>query len=156
MKKEYPRTIWHWMAALIVLVTAASAHAVESGQHAMVQGIEIYYGLMPAQVAGKHPLPHEERAMHGGVSTGKDAYHLVIALFDTAGKRITEADVRATVADLGLAGTRKQLEPMRIDEATSFGGYFILSGDGPYRIAIEIRLPGTVKPIEALFEYRRR
>ncbi len=156
MRKKYPRTMRHWMTALLMLVTAAFAHAVESGQHATVQGIEIYYGILPAQVAGKHPLPHEERAMHGGASTGKNAYHLVVALFGTAGKRLTEAEVRATVADLGLAGTRKQLEPMRIDEAMSYGGYFILPGDGPYRIALEIRLPGTAKPIEALFEYRRR
>jgi len=156
MRKVNQRAIRGWMAALVMLVTSAFAHAVESGQHATVQGIDIYYGLMPAQVAGKHPQPHEERAMHGGVSDKKDAYHLVVALFDTAGKRITEADVRATVADLGLAGTHKRLEPMRIDETTSYGGYFIMSGDGPYRIAIEVRVPGTVKPIEALFEYRRR
>ena len=156
MRNGHERSACRWIAALIVLAATAVAHAVESGQHTTVQGIEIYYGILPAQVAGKHPLPHEERAMHGGVSTGKNTYHLVVALFDTAGKRITEAEVRATVADLGLAGTRKQLEPMRIDEAMSYGGYFILTGDGPYRIALEIRLPGTAKPIEALFEYRRR
>lgn len=156
MRRQYQRTIWGWMAALITLFTAASAHAVESGQRATVQGIEIYYGIMPAQVAGKHPAPHEERTMHGGASSAKDAYHLVVALFDETGKRITEADVRATVADIGLAGARKQLEPMHIDDATSFGGYFILSGSGPYRITIDIRLPGAPKPIEAIFEYRRR
>lgn len=156
MKKEYPLLIRCWMAALVMLVTSAFAHAVELGQHMTVQGIEVYYGLMPAQVAGKHPAPHEERAMHGGVPSKKDAYHLVVALIDAAGQRITEADVRASVAELGMAGTHKRLEPMHIDDALSFGAYFILSGDGPYRIAIEVRRPGIAQPIEALFEYRRR
>ena len=149
-------TVRRWTVALAMLAATAFAQPIEPGQHASVEGVEIYYGLLPAQVVGKHPPTHEERTMHGGVSARKNAHHLVVALFDQAGERITGAQVQATVAELGMAGTRKRLEAMKIDDTTTYGGYFVLSGDGPYRIAIEARLPGAARPVEALFEYRRR
>jgi hypothetical protein len=112
--------------------------------------------MVPAQLAARHPLTHEERAMHGGVRSGKDAYHLLIALFDANGERITAAELRATVAELGMAGTTRKLEAMNIDGTLSYGGYFVLSGEGPYRITVEARLPGRSQPLEAVFDYVRR
>jgi len=141
------------------LATAAQPsrdHRVETGSHQQVSGIDIYYGIVPAPVAGKHPPTHEEQRMHGGVPAGKNEYHLIVALFDARGKRITDAEVAATVGEFGMAGTRKTLEPMRIGGATSFGNYFALRGSGSYRIAIEIRRLGKqrAETIEALFDYR--
>lgn len=135
---------------------AGDGHRVETGTHQRVDGIDVYYGMLPAPVAGRHPATHEERAMHGGVPAGKGQYHLVVALFDASGKRITDAKVSAAVGEFGMAAARKTLEPMRVGEATSFGNYFSLRGSGLYRIAIEIRRPGEPKPkpIEALFDYR--
>lgn len=133
-----------------------SDHRVETGSYQQVGGINFYYGVLPAQIAGKHPVTHEERTMHGGVPPGKDQYHLVVALYDASGKRITDAVVTAAVGDLGMASTRKNLEPMRIAETTSFGNYFTLRKGVIYRIAIEVRRQGMhgSKPIEALFDYR--
>lgn len=147
---------WPWAAALALLATAALAQPIEPGQHASVDGIEIYYGLLPARLVGKHPPDHEERAMHGGISGRKDAYHLVVAVFNRTGERVRHADVYATVTELGMAGARKRLDPMDIDGAASYGSYFVLSGQGPYRIGIEAKVPGIAWPLEALFEYRRR
>lgn len=132
------------------------SHRVESGSHQVVQGVDIYYGVMPARIAAKHPERHEEKSMHGGVPGGKDAYHLVIALYGAQGKRITHADVWATVGELGLAGTRRKLEPMLIGDTTSFGNYFVLRGAQTYRIAVEVRLPHAQHPVEALFDHRMR
>lgn len=131
-------------------------HRVETGSHQQVNGIDIYIGVVPARIAGEHQLTHEERTMHGGAPTGKDEYHLIVALFDSNGKRITNADVTATIAELGMSGPRKTLQPMRIGEATSFGNYFRLRGKGIYRVSIEIRRLWKHKPetIEALFDYR--
>ena len=133
-----------------------SSHRVETGQYQQIKGINIYYGLLPAQIAGKHPATHEERTMHGGVPPGKNEYHLIVALYDASGKRISDADVTATVGEFGMASTRKTLEPMQIGEITSFGNYFLLRGSGLYRITIEIHRLGKQKPeaIEALFDYR--
>ena len=133
-----------------------SSHKVETGQYQQIKGINIYYGVIPAQIAGKHPVTHEERTMHGGVPPERDEYHLIVALYDASGKRITDADVAATVGEFGMAGTRKTLEPMQIGETTSFGNYFLLRGSGLYRITIEILRLGKQKAeaIEALFDYR--
>lgn len=140
----------------LVLAALGNVMAAETALHQKTGGIDVYYGILPAQVAGKHPITHEEKTMHGGVPAGKADYHLVVALFDKRGVRITDAHVWATVGELGLAGKRKALEPMRINDAISFGNYYALHGAGPYRIAIEVRLPGAARPVEALFDYRLR
>lgn len=77
-----------------------SSHKVETGQYQQIKGINIYYGLLLAQIAGKHPATHEERTMHCGVPPGKNEYHLIVALYDASGKRIT--DVTATVGEFGM------------------------------------------------------
>lgn len=132
-----------------------SSHRVETTQYQQVEGINIYYGLLLAEIAGKHPATHEERKMHSGVPTSKNEYHLIVALYAASGERITDVDVSATVGEFGLAGTRKALEPMRIGETMSFGNYFLLRGSGLYRITIQIHRLGKQKPeaIEALFDY---
>lgn len=144
-----------FLFAVLMSQTGASL-AAEKGHHLVVDGIDVYYGILPAQVAGKHPTTHEEKTMHGGVPGGKNDYHLLVALFDKQGARISDAKVKATVAELGMAGTRKNLEVMRIDKAVSFGNYFALHGEGPYQVSLEIQLPKQSKPVEAVFEYRHR
>lgn len=144
------------LVGVAVATETGSSHRVETGSHQQIGSIDIYYGVLPAQIAGKHPATHEERTMHGGVPSGKDQYHLIVALYDASGKRITDADVAASVGEFGMAGTRKTLEPMRIGETTTFGNYFQLRRGELYRIAIEIRRLGKQRPetIEALFDYR--
>jgi hypothetical protein len=154
------------LALLVVFILAPSdvaaatenrsGHRVETGSHQVVNGIDIYIGMVPAQIAGEHPATHEEKTMHGGAPVKEGNYHLIVALFDSNGKRITNAEVTATIAELGMSGPRKTLQPMRIGEATSFGNYFRLRGKGIYRVSIEIRRLWKHKPetIEALFDYR--
>lgn len=162
----FDRISWKILASVVTFtlvatsVVAAAAtkgsHRVETGSYQQVGDINVYYGVLPAQIAGNHPVTHEERTMHGGVPPGKDKYHLVVALYDASGKRITNAVVTAAVGDIGLASTRKNLEPMRIADTTSFGNYFTLRKGVIYRISIEIRrneVQGS-KTIEALFDYR--
>lgn len=143
-------------APLLAGAVVTGGHRVESGTHQVVGGVDIYYGVMPAQIAGKHPDTHEEKSMHGGVPGGKDRYHLVVALYAAQGKRIERAQVWARVGEVGLDGQRKKLEPMTIGDTTSFGNYFVMRGATLYRIVVEILLPGDAKPVEALFDYRMR
>jgi hypothetical protein len=58
------------------------------------------------------------------------------------------------VAEVGLAGTRRRLEPMAIAGTESYGGYFGLKGDNPFRIALDIGRPGATRACRAEFEYR--
>ncbi|NMG32572.1 hypothetical protein GO615_27140 [Aromatoleum evansii] len=138
------------------LLFVGAAFAAETGRHLRVDDVDVYYGILPAQVAGKHDPAHEERTMHGRVPRGSKDSHLIVALFGKDGVRITDAEVSATVAELGMSGARKTLEPMRIEDTISFGNYFAIYGSGPYRITLEIRLPGARRSTEAVFEYQAR
>ena len=144
-----------FLVPALALFLSAAANAADGNQHRRVDGIDVYYGLMPAAIAGAHPAPHEEKKMHRGAPAGKNSYHLVVALFDTDGRRISDAKVAASVGEPGLAGRRVTLEAMPIADAMSFGNYVELKGRGPFRIAVEIRLPGRERPVEAAFDYRR-
>jgi hypothetical protein len=104
-----------------------------------------------------HPKDHAEQAMHGGVPSGRHSYHIVVAVFDAAtGARIEDAAVEARVAEPGLAGSARQLEPMLIADTITYGNYFELSGDAPYRIDLSIRRPGSASPIKVEFTYEHR
>lgn len=136
---------------------------VETTQYQRVKDIDIYYGVMPVQIAGKSPSIRHELEIHGGVPANKNEYHLVVALFDKSGKRITDAQVTAQVRELGMEGTHKILEPMRIGDVTTFGNYFVLRHGGIYRIEIGILRPEIgvnhfakqhPEKIEATFDYR--
>ena len=128
---------------------------VESAQSQRVADIDFYYGLMPVQIMNQASSPGIERAMPGaGVPSRRSEYHLVVALFDQNGKRITEARVAAMVGEVGTVGVRKVLEPIQIGEVTTFGNYFVLREGGTYRIAIEVRRTGRQEKVEAVFDYR--
>lgn len=144
--------------AFLILFAAGQAAAQEAERHKVVDGVDIQYGVLSAAaVARAHPQNHPEGRMHGGPPAGKDSYHLEVALFDGAGgKRIADAEVWATVREVGLAGKRKKLDSEHIEDAVSFGNYFTMRGDGPFRIVVEVKLPGRAKPVEAQFDYRVR
>lgn len=55
-------------------------------------------------------------------------------------RRLLSSLVLARVAGLGLAGTETR------------GGYFKLGGEGPFRIALDIRRPGAQRTPRAEFE----
>ena len=123
----------------------------DSGQHKIVNGVAIYLGVMPSEMI----LGHAEAEMHGGVPAGDHQYHVLVSLFDNAtGKRITNAQVKANVYEIGLSGVQKKLEPMLTAGTISYGNYFNMAGANPYRILVQIRLPGSTGAIEAEFEYR--
>ena len=73
MRKTYARSLRQLFGALLLGGAMASVLAAGAGQRATVAGVDIYYGMVPAQLAAKHPLSHEERTMHGGVKGAKDA-----------------------------------------------------------------------------------
>ena len=82
--------------------------------------------------------------MHGGVPASPDYHHFMVALFDQAsGKRIEDAQVEATLGEVGMGGTTKALEPMQMRGTTTFGNYFKMGEKGPYRVHLTIRRPGA-------------
>jgi hypothetical protein len=142
------------ITALAIFATADTALAQDTRQHVTAGAVEIYYGFLPAEVADRRTAAHDAAPMHGRARRGD--YHLMIALYAKGGERITEANVSATVGELGMAGARKTLEPMVIGDTITFGNYFPMRSATQYRVAIEIRLPRAARPIEARFDYHHR
>ncbi len=141
-----------WLLAGLLLMVSATA-AVD-GYRQVVDGVAVYFGVMPAELVRGHPREHPESEMHGGVPVGEN--HIMVALFeDKTGKRITRAEVTATITGPGNFKAEKKLEPMVIAGAASFGNYFTMPGPGPYRIAVRIRTPGIGHDIEASFTWAR-
>lgn len=154
------RAITRFGAVACVGLFAAASSAVEFDNRQIAQGMAIYLGILPAKVARDQSPTASGGEMHRGTPEWGEQYHLVAALFDDAsGRRITDAEVRATVFNARLPGKRlsgpqKQLEPMRVADRASYGNYFNMPAPAPYRVELEIRRPGESEIAKASFEYR--
>jgi hypothetical protein len=115
----------------------------------VIDGIEIHLGIVPADMALKDPVVYK----HG--NKGHGSHHLLVALTDPSnGARVGAAEVRARVAEVGLNGQEKQLDPLTMSPSkVSFGNFFLMNGLGPFRITLTIRRDSASTPIEANFEY---
>lgn len=141
-------------ALLLTLLFMGSAMAAESGQVARVNGMDVFYGVIPAEIVSGHPSGHTETKMHGGVPRGSGQHHLIVSVFDVkSGKRIENAQVSARVSELALTPQSKNLEPMQIAGTVTYGNFFTMTSPGPYRIEVDVRPHGGV-PAQAVFEYR--
>jgi hypothetical protein len=147
-------------AACLGLFAVAATAAAEFDNHQVAQGVAIYLAVLPAKVTRDEPPPPSSREMHRGTPAWGEQYHVMVALFENeSGKRITDAEVRATVFDVRqpgkrLAGPQKQLEPMLVAGRTSYGNYFNMPAPAPYRIELEIRRAGKSQITRASFEFR--
>lgn len=143
-------------AATVAMLTAAPiiATATERSYQQVVDGVVVYFGMLPAELVRGHPREHTESRMHGGVPVGES--HLTVALFDDkTGSRVTNAELTARITDGRGLDIRKKLEPMLIAGNQTHGNYFQLTGAGPYRIEIMIRRPGAAGEIRAIFTLAR-
>jgi hypothetical protein len=154
--KRVTSCLLHSLLAASLFLFAAAAAAADSNLHKVVNGVSIYLGVFPAEMILGQPRPRAEAQMHGGVPAGEHRYHVTVALFDNAaGKRITGAQVKASVPEIGLSGVQKKLEHMLIAGAVSYGNYFAMAAtSNPYRIQVRIELPGVADVIEAQFDYQ--
>ena len=139
-------------AAAALWCMAAPAHA--GGYQQVVDGVAIYFGIVPAEMVRGHPREHPEGEMHGGVPAGES--HIMVALFDAkTGERITRAEVTARVSGGHATSGEKRLEPMVIAGSQTYGNYFPMTGIGPYQIELNVRVFGKTKPVRARFEWSR-
>ena len=150
------------VALILVLLAGVALSSVTTGaadddNYKTAGGLAVYLGVLPAAMIQGHPRGHPEEAMHGGVPRGRHAFHVVAAVFNAAtGERVEDALVEAHIAEPGLAGVTRQLEPMVIADTVTYGNYFQLSGDAPYRIDLSITRPGLATPVRVEFTYEHR
>jgi hypothetical protein len=128
--------------------------AAETGQVAHINDMDVFYGVIPAEIIRGHSAGHTERKMHGGVPRGTGQHHLIVSLFEVkTGKRIENARVSARIGEAGLAPQSRPLERMQLAGTVTYGNFFTMSSPGPYRIEVKIRPHGGASA-QAVFEYR--
>lgn len=143
-------------AIFLAWLAFAAPTAANDQQFRAAGGLAVYLGVLPAQVVRGH-TPGQLPEPHGRAPRGVHQYHLTAAVFDEkTGERISDAQVSATIAGLGLADSRIELKPMQIAGTLTYGGYFNLPGEDRYTIRIEIRKPNRPTPTRADFVYGHR
>lgn len=143
--------------ALFVTLASSVASAADPSGYKAIDGLTLYYAVIPAEMVRGHPKEHAEATMHGGIPKAKHSHHVMAALF--AGKtleRVTDAEVTATVGEVGLAGTQKRLEPFTVAEALTYGNYFEFSPLTTYVIEFTIRRPESSKVVKSRVEYKHQ
>jgi hypothetical protein len=133
--------------------TSPVVSAATGQDFAVVGGTTVYFGVVPADVIRNHPEEYPRNA-YGVPPFAPAQYYVTVALFDTpSGQRIEDAVVKARVATAAGAGPEKTLQPITIASLRSYGNYFAMGGTGPYKIAVNIRRPGSSDAIQAQFGY---
>jgi len=143
--------------AAILMASAGAALAQTTSDFVVVDDVTIYFAVLPAEMLRSYPSGSEETRMHGGVPGGKHVHHVQVALFDAnSGARLTDAEVVATVTEVGLGGTRKALDPFTIGDAETYGGYFELQPRQHYGVTIQATFPGDGRVVEQTFDYEHQ
>ena len=157
MKHTFLKFLACLAPATILLSIAGTALASDPEGYKVVDGTVVYFAVVPAEIIRGHPKGHPEATMHGGVPDGKHIHHVMVALFEADSfDRITDAEVEATVTEIGLAGKTEPLEPFTVAGALTYGNYFEMSSQTIYRVHVTVQRPGSPKTTEAIFEYTHR
>jgi hypothetical protein len=152
------------LAAVLVLFLAAAnllapgrAMADSHSGYLVDRGLAVYYAVIPAELIRGHPKSHPEGAMHGGIPKRPHAHHVMVALFDAKSlDRIVDAEVTATVGEIGLAGERRELEPFTVADALTYGNYFDLRPNTHYHVRVYVQRPDSEEAARLEFEFEHR
>jgi len=147
---------WRQRAVMIVLLAVSSAVSADHVVgHASIGRIDIYLGVLPAEMLRGHPRAHPESMMHGGAPESA-FHHVSVALFDrTTGRRILGARVEAQVSGENYSGPRKVLEPMQAEGARLYGNYFAFGGAAAHNVRVWVMLPDSREPVVEDFDWAR-
>lgn len=132
---------------LLAFMTHAFASHAEAAQEARYQKttgqFSVILAVMPGElILAPSPTPPPGATPYSAPAA-KDTHHVMVSIFDLHGRRITGATVEARVAALGFSGTKRTLEPVTALGAPVYAALFPMLGRGPFRIAVDFRLPGN-------------
>ncbi len=118
---------------LFIFVGVYSVSAVaDAVYHRHVNGVDFFLAVIPAE------MTQGESAMQS--SRHETRYHVIVSIFDShSGKRIKDAEIQANVSTInGMTQQDKNLVPMFIMDAASYGNYFLMSDAGKYRLRFKM------------------
>ncbi|AXY43156.1 hypothetical protein D1793_13575 [Halomonas sp. JS92-SW72] len=122
------------LMVLLASWVSAPLLADDGGYYQSVDGMNVYIGILPAEMIKDHPIVHEGRE---GVMTREQ--HLTVTLVDqSSGQRIEDAKVAARLRHEGHSSEFLQLEPMDISDTITYGNFFSLPEEGAYRLQLRI------------------
>lgn len=157
MRNMYSKGAIGLAASLAVTLASGVAVAADPSGYRVVDGLTLYYAVVPAEMVRGHPKEHAENTMHGGIPKGMHSHHVMVALFAGKGlERVTDAEVKATMGEVGLAGTQKRLEPFTVAEALTYGNYFEFSPLTTYIIEFTVQRPGSSRIVKSRVEYKHQ
>ena len=134
---------------------SGASGAVPFGQTLSAQGVVVHLGIKQARAIKAQPRQYPELHVRGRIPNGRNDYYLFVALFETVcGERITDARVFTRVSPLGLAGPKKELEPLSIGGAITYGSFFKFDSKEDDVIRVEILRQDKKDHALASFEYR--
>ena len=155
MRRGKARSTVRVAVAVFTMLVASTALAADTAGQKIADGIMLYYSVVPAELVRGYAKGKPEAAMHGGAPSGTHAHHVQVALFDKDTlERITDADVTATVREIGLGITEKPLEPFTVANALTYGNYFDMPTKTIYHIDIKVRRPGSQEIVDVKFDFR--
>lgn len=132
---------------------AATPTAASDATHKLVQGTDIYLGVLPAEAMRTRHAGADGKTQQA-IPSGKGYFHVSVVLRDASTKaEIKDAQVEARVANL-MTGETRPLEPVTVNNAQSYANYFQMPGRDPYTVTLTIRKPGAA-PIEAKFDLKK-
>lgn len=144
MRRSYVRAAFGLAQAAVVMLFAGTALADHSSGYKVADGLTIYYAVIPAEMLRAYPKGSPEATAHASIPRGKNAHHLMVALFEGKSmERITDARVTARVRETGLGWTKRRLEPATIADALTYCNFFTFDNYAIYTIVIEVRRPGS-------------
>jgi len=131
-----------------------SASVAGGEDYKVVEGMNVYLGVVPGSVIRAHPGDYPAD-VSGNAPAGSEQRYVTIALFDAkSGQRITDAVVTARVAGATQASAEKSLRPVTVAGSLTYGGYFPMAGGGAYRITVHIHRPGVPNVVETEFQHK--
>jgi len=156
MRRNYLRAAFGFALAAAVMLFAGAAAADHSSGYKTADGLMIYYAVIPAEELRSYPKGSPEAAMLGDTRRGKDAHHLMVAVFEGKSmERVTDARVTVRIRETGLGWAKKRLKPMTIADALTYCNFFSFDTHALYTIVIEVRRPESSAVVATEFEYRR-
>lgn len=153
---------WRYCAAILSLIwlgtsTVARAEDTVSVQPQFLQQEEllVYWGVLPAALLD--PTTTNGNPVHMSAENTRrgGSHHLVVALYDAkTGLRVQEATVMARVEALGGSAVERPLAAMTTAGIITFGNFFPMETDTPFRIHLSIRREQNRAPVRLEWAYR--
>jgi hypothetical protein len=154
MRKPYEKAAFGLACSVAAMLIASAALATDISGHRVVDGLDVYFGVVPARVLREFPKDSQEAAMHRFIPMGKRKHHMLVSLFESDDmQRVTDAQVTVRIREPGFGWTTKHLYPTTLNGNLTYCNYFTFYDNTNYMIGIDVLRRDMPEMITAEFSY---